>query len=109
MIKGMHGIFFSTNPPATRDFLRDVFGFSSNDAGEGWLIFDIPTAELGVHPADAPGFHISFYCDDLEETKKELEAKGATFKQPITDRGFGLITMLDAPGGLEIQLFQPKY
>jgi predicted enzyme related to lactoylglutathione lyase len=109
MIKGMHGMFWSTDAPATRAFLRDVFGLPATDAGEGWLIFDIDKADLGVHPADAPGFNISFFCDDLETTKKELEAKGAIFKQPIVDQGFGWVTMLEAPGGLDIQLYQPKY
>ena len=52
---------------------------------------------------------MSFYCDDIEATRKELEAKGARFTQPVQDQGFGLVTFFEAPGGLEIQLYQPHY
>ena len=34
--------------------LRDVFGFKHVDAGGGWLIFALPPAEIGVHPAEGP-------------------------------------------------------
>ena len=33
--------------------LRDAFGFTHVDAGDGWLIFALPPAELGVHPGVA--------------------------------------------------------
>jgi hypothetical protein len=35
-----------------RETLRDVIGWDHVDAGEGWLIFKLPAAELGVHPGD---------------------------------------------------------
>ena len=109
MIKGMHGMMYTTDAEATRTFFRDVIGFKAVDVGEGWLIFDMPDADLGFHPADAPGYHVSFYCDDIESTRKELEAKGARFTQPVQDQGFGLVTFFEAPGGLEVQLYQPRY
>lgn len=52
MIKGVHTMFFSSEPEALRDFFRDKLGFAATDAGEGWLIFDLPPADLGVHPTD---------------------------------------------------------
>jgi hypothetical protein len=39
------------------DILRDAFSFKHVDAGDGWLIFRLPPAELAVHPdggADIP-------------------------------------------------------
>ena len=48
-------------------------------------------------------------CDDIEATRTELEAKGATFSSGITDEGYGLITMLDVPGADPIQLYQPRH
>ena len=48
-------------------------------------------------------------CDDVAATRAELEAKGATFSSPITDRGFGLTTMLDLPGADSIMLYQPTH
>jgi catechol 2,3-dioxygenase-like lactoylglutathione lyase family enzyme len=108
MIKGMHGMMYTTDATATRAFFRDVLGFSGVDTGDGWLIFDMPEADLGFHPGDAPGFDISFYTDDIDTTVKELEAKGVQLT-PVVDQGYGLVTHFSAPGGLEVQLYQPHY
>jgi catechol 2,3-dioxygenase-like lactoylglutathione lyase family enzyme len=109
MIKGMHGMMYTTDAPATRAFFRDVLGFSAVDVGEGWLIFNMPEADLGFHPGDAPGFDVSFYCDDIETTVAELKARGVEFTAPVQDQGFGLVTFFAAPGGLRVQLYQPRY
>jgi catechol 2,3-dioxygenase-like lactoylglutathione lyase family enzyme len=108
MIKGMHGMMYTTDTPATRAFFRDILGFEGVDVGDGWLIFDMPEADLGFHPSDAPGFDVSFYTDDIEATVKELSSKGVTFT-PIVDHGFGHVSHFEAPGGLKIQLYQPRY
>jgi catechol 2,3-dioxygenase-like lactoylglutathione lyase family enzyme len=108
VIRGMHGMLFSTDAEATRRFFRDTLGFEAVDVGEGWLIFNMPEADMGVHPGDAAGFHLSFYTDDLEATMTDLKAKGVEFT-PIQDPGWGLVTTLKAPGGLELELYQPRY
>lgn len=113
MITGVHTMFYTSEPDALRAFLRDKIGLSATDVGEGWLIFDIPDAEMGCHPADegAPsGTHdISFYCDDIAKTVAELGSRGVEFTGPVEDRGYGLVTRFRAPGGLSIQLYQPRY
>lgn len=113
MIRGLHAMFYSSEADALRAFLRDKLGFAAHDVGGGWLIFDMPEADLGCHPADqgAPsGTHdVSFYCDNIEQTVAELEAKGVEFTAPVANRGYGLVTHFRAPGGLEIQLYQPRY
>jgi hypothetical protein len=45
-ITGVHAILYSHDPPADRAFLKDVLGLASVDAGDGWLIFALPPAEL---------------------------------------------------------------
>jgi len=45
----------------------------------------------------------------IEQTVKELKAKGVQFKGGIEDKGYGLVTLFHAPGDLYIQLYQPKY
>ena len=57
MIKGMHGMFYSSEPEALRAFFRDKLGFPSYDVGGGWLIFDMPAARsrLPSHRGDAGG------------------------------------------------------
>lgn len=115
MIRGVHTMFYSSQAKALRTFFRDKLGFPAVDVGGGWLIFNLPEADLGCHPADpengAPsGTHnISFYCDDIEKTVAELKAKGVEFTSPVTDHGYGFVTFFKAPGDLEIQLYQPKY
>jgi catechol 2,3-dioxygenase-like lactoylglutathione lyase family enzyme len=114
MIRGVHTMFYSSRPDELRAFLRDKLGFSGTDVGGGWLIFDLPEADMGVHPAGdegAPsGTHdISFYCDDIEATVRELTARGVEFTGPVEDRGYGLVTHIKVPGDFAVQLYQPKY
>ena len=54
MFMGTHVLLYSEKAEADRAFLRDVLNFPHVDAGEGWLIFKLPPAELGVHPAEEP-------------------------------------------------------
>lgn len=82
--------------------------------GDGWLIFDAPEADLGVHPtggANPPSgtAAISFYCDDIHSTVAELKRKGVEFTQPVADQGYGLVTYFNVPGGFTVQLYQPLY
>src|SRR5258708_20662382 len=58
-ITGTHILLYSDNPEADRAFFRDILGFRSVDAGQGWLIFAIPPAETGIHPTngDQPELH----------------------------------------------------
>src|SRR5919108_3405267 len=104
MIKGVHTMYYSSDAQGLRAFFRDKLGLSGSDAGDGWLIFDLPEADLGCHPADdvngAPSgtADISFYCDDIYETVKQLKSKGVEFKGEVEDHGYGLVTYFAAPG-----------
>ena len=115
MIKGVHTMFYSSDADGLREFLRDKIGLKANDIGHGWLIFDLPEADMGCHPADgkhsAPSgtADISFYCDDIKKTVAQLKKKGVEFKGEIEDHGYGLVTQMHAPGNFTIQLYQPKY
>ncbi len=113
MIRGVHAMFYSSEADELRAFLRDKISLPAHDVGEGWLIFDAPEVEIGCHPstAKAPsGKHdVSFYCDDLEATVAKLTARGVEFLAPIADHGYALVTYFTAPGGLTLQLYQPKY
>jgi hypothetical protein len=79
-----------------------------------WLIFDAPKADLGVHPTegtDVPSGRadLSFWCDDIRATVRELEARGVAFTRGIDDQGWGWATRFEVPGAFEAQLYQPKY
>ncbi len=115
MIRGVHTMFYSSQPEELRAFIRDKLGFRCTDVGEGWLIFDVPEADMGCHPAAAldgkrSGTHdISFYCDDIEKTVAELKDRGVEFTEGISDQGYGLVTHFKVPGDFAVQLYQPRY
>ncbi len=112
MIKGIHGLFYSSVPDALRACIRDKLQLHFSDIGSGWLIFDFPEGDLGVHPADTneTGCHnISFYTDDVEKTVAELKDRGVQFDDTIADHGYGLVTHFTMPGGVRVQLYEPKY
>ncbi|HWN97708.1 MAG TPA: VOC family protein [Blastocatellia bacterium] len=114
MIRGMHALFYSSQAEALRTFLKDKIGLPGTDIGGGWLIFDAPEADLGVHPTEGDNppsgtSDVSFYCDDIEKTVGELRARGVEFTQEVEDHGYGLVTFFKVPGDFKIQLYQPKY
>ena len=114
MIRGMHAMFYSSEAEALRAFLRDKLGLKGSDVGGGWLIFDAPEADLGVHPSGggepASGTaDISFYCDDIAATVAELKGRGVEFTQEVEDQGYGLVTFFKVPGDFKVQLYQAKY
>lgn len=109
-ITGAHVLLYTPAAEELRALLRDVIGWRHVDAGEGWLIYALPPAELGVHPAQTSTHHeFSLICDDIASTKAELEAKQIGFRGEPTDMGFGVgVTML-LPGGVEVLLYEPKH
>jgi predicted enzyme related to lactoylglutathione lyase len=114
MITSTHAIVYADDADAARAFFRDVLGLGHVDAHEGWLIFKLPPAELGIHPAAPPGApsgHHELYlmCDDVEATVVELAAKGVEFTSPMEDMGFGRMSRLRIPGGGEMGLYQPRH
>jgi catechol 2,3-dioxygenase-like lactoylglutathione lyase family enzyme len=110
MITGAHAIVYTQDAQADRAFFRDVLGFDSVDAGDGWLIFALPPAELAVHPADTGGRHeLYLMCADVHATVRELAAKGAVFAREVSDEGFGLLTAIALPGGGEVGLYEPRH
>jgi predicted enzyme related to lactoylglutathione lyase len=114
-ITGAHALLYTSEPDAVRAIFRDVFGWRHVNAGEGWLIFALPPAELGVHPGEGPTFEagithqLSLMCDDIEATIADLRGKGLTIRGEPQDHGYGIVTMIDLPGGLEMQLYQPRH
>src|ERR671931_2226 len=107
MITGIHGLVYTSEPEAVRAVFRDVFGWEHVDAGDGWLIFALPPAELGVHPAEhSVRRDLSLMCDDIEATMADLQAKGIRFDGEPADLGFGIgVTML-LPGRTEMLLYE---
>ena len=114
-IIGAHVVIYTTEPEALRATFRDVFGWPHVDAGDGWLIFALPPAELGVHPAEGSTYQsgmrhqLTLMCDDIGLTIADLRAKTIQVRGEPKDEGWGITVMLGLPGGVEMMLYQPRH
>ena len=113
-ITGAHVLLYSSAPEELRAVLRDVFSWKFVDAGDGWLIFALPPSEIGVHPAEGPAFEsgthqFSLMCDDITATVRGLRAKGVDVRGEPKDEGWGISVVLALPGGVEVQLYEPRH
>jgi hypothetical protein len=119
MITGAHFLLYSADADADRDFLAATFGFRSVDAGDGWLIFALPPAELAVHPAEADfvqhnagsdlaGAVLYLMCDDVAAEVRRLADNGVAC-QPLRRADWGISTSLRLPSGGRIGLYQPQH
>jgi predicted enzyme related to lactoylglutathione lyase len=111
MFFGMHALIYAKDAEKVRAFFRDVLKWPHVDAGQGWLIFDLPPAELGVHPimeGDAESHQLYLMCKDVKKTVALLEKHGVQCA-PIQDAGFGLLTSFELPGGGPFGMYQPRH
>lgn len=121
MIKGLHLTYYTPEAEALRAFFRDKLDLPYSDAGGGWLIFELPAADIGCHPAEAEHVQspsewqgeaipvLSFYCDDLHATVAQLKERGVEFTTEIREAEYGLTTRFRIPGRAEVELYQPSY
>jgi hypothetical protein len=110
MVNGSHVIFHAKDADSVRGFLKDVLELDSVDAGHGWLIFALPPAEVAIHPTDGkPGYQLYLMCDNIHDTVKELQAKGAEFSNPVKEERWGSVTAIKLPGGGEMGLYEPRH
>src|SRR3984957_1785469 len=100
MLIGAPVIVYSKDAEADRAFFRDVLGFKSVDAGHGWLIFALPSAEAAFHPSDKDDsvHELYFMCDDLKAEMALLASKNVKCSAVHEER-WGSITKMRLPGG----------
>jgi catechol 2,3-dioxygenase-like lactoylglutathione lyase family enzyme len=109
VITGAHAIIYSTDAEADRAFLRDVLGFPNVDAGDGWLIFALPPAEVAIHPGDENDRHgLYLMTDNVVALVASLKGHGIA-ASPIVDRGWGILTQVTLPGGGTLGVYQPRH
>jgi|ERR1700741_3863813 catechol 2,3-dioxygenase-like lactoylglutathione lyase family enzyme len=109
MISGAHVVLYSENAEADLAFFRDIFGFPHVEAGDGWLIFAMPPAELAVHPAHENDRHeLFFMCKDLKAEMAALAGKQIQCSE-VQQARWGMVTKIQLPGGGRVGLYQPKH
>lgn len=109
MITGVHSIIYSRRPEADRAFFRNVLRLPSVDAGDGWLIFGLPPAELAVHPARRNGVHeVYLMCDDVGGLIRAVRRCGIRCSR-AQDQGWGVLTRVTLPGGGKLGMYEPRH
>ncbi len=114
-VTGAHVLIYTSEPEALRATLKDVLGWPNVDAGEGWLIFRLPPAELAIHPAEGPTYEsgvrhqLTLMCDDILTTIRDLRNRGVEVRGEPEDEGWGITTTLVLPGGAEVMLYEPRH
>lgn len=112
---GAHVLLYTSDPEGLRSVLKDVLGWPNVDAGDGWLIFRLPPAELGIHPAEGPTYQsgvrhqLTLMCDDLRTTVRDLRGRGLEVRGEPQDEGWGITTTLVLPGDVQVMLYEPRH
>ena len=110
MFIGAHIIVYSKNAEADRAFLRDHLGFAGVDAGDGWLIFKLPPAEIAIHPTDGDARQeLYFLCDDIGGALGKLRVAGAELTGAVSDEGWGMLAQTRLPSGSGLSLYEPRH
>jgi hypothetical protein len=108
-ITGAHVLLYTPEADALRAVLRDDLGWRYVDDGDGWLIFKLPPAEIGIHPGESPAHELSLTCDDIAATVAELRGKGIEIPKEPEDMGWGIGTTMALPGGIKVLLYEPRH
>ena len=111
MIDGAHAIIYSNDAVADREFFKDVLGLPHVDAGGGWLIFELPPAEVAFHPAESgkPAHELYLMCNDIDAAVKELKGRGVGVEAPLYDERWGRLAFIRLPGGGRLGIYQPRH
>jgi len=109
MIIGAHIMIQSRDDKADQTFLRDIMKFSAVDAGENFLIYGLPPAELAVHISDKNDVHeIFLMSDDIEAFAADMTKRGIACTEPV-NRGWGTMAQITLPGGGKLGVYQPHH
>jgi hypothetical protein len=111
MLTGAHVLVFTSDPTADSAFLRDVLQLAHVDAGDGFLIFGLPPAEVAMHEASGgtPGKHELFLiCDDIHAFVSKMGEKSVAC-DPIAERGWGTVSGIVLPSGQKLGVYESHH
>jgi len=102
----------ATDPAASSDFYKRIFGWNVRHRSDGATAFDDTTGEVsgawivGRPPATQPGFVIYIMVDSVEQAVETIIANGGEIVQPIGGDAPELTARFRDPGGNVIGLYQ---
>ena len=111
MLTGAHVLVFTSNATADAAFLRDELALPHVDAGDGFLIFGLPPAEVAMHESDGTtvGKHELFLiCDDIHDFVERMTARSIVC-DPIAERGWGSVSSIALPSGLKLGIYESHH
>ena len=110
MIVGAHVVVASTDAEADHEFFRDVLNLRAVDAGGGYLIFGLPSAEASIHATDGnvPQHELYFLCDDVNAFVEEMNGRKIECGD-VQDQGWGLVVEIKLPSGAPLNVYQPRH
>jgi hypothetical protein len=113
MISGAHVLIYSSNSAADTAFLRDVLALPHVDAGEGFLIFGLPPAEMAMHEtkdghANAGKAELNLVVDSIEGFVAAMQER-AIACDPIADQGWGVVSSVTLPSGIKLGVYEPRH
>jgi len=119
-ITGIGGVFFKTDPTATRHWLADNLGLETEAWGcmFPWAERGAPERKgytvLGLHARDSTYFGpskrdlmINFRVDDLDAMLAKLRARGVEIVKVFDPEPNGKFAHVLGPDGLVIELWEP--
>src|SRR4051812_37870426 len=109
VIRGAHLILYSSDAEADRRFLVDLLDRPTVDAGGGWLVAQLPPAEVAVHPAERSGaVELYLVGDDVGAAAGGGTGRGVVSEGPGSDEWWGRVTSFRLPGGGRIGLYEAR-
>lgn len=109
MITGAHNILYSSDAEADRQFFKKVLKFPAVDAGDGWLIFGLPPAEMAIHPDTKSGLQ-EFYliCSNIESFIAEMKLQKIRCSK-IEVQPWGKLIRITLPGGGKLGVYEAMH
>lgn len=120
-IKGIGGVFFKCKDAETvKAWYQENLGMQTDEYGAGFSWYHEDKEERGFtqwSPFEAGSdyfdpskkeFMINYIVEDLEELKSELESKGVTILDAISEFEYGKFLHVLDPEGNKIELWEPK-
>ena len=102
-------VIFSNDPETDRALMGKLMPGNVVDAGDGWMIYAMPPAEVAIHPPHGDlRCELHMMCDDIEKTRTELADLGLECDAP-QDLGYGIQSGFVLPGGARIGFYQPRH